>query len=179
MKKITLFTLALLCMVQLYAEESVRVETEQYIVSPIKENWTISVGAGAEFHPHMELITNPSLEVPTFFQFDMSVSKWINPYVGLRIKYSYSPFDITSTSSMNLFVQEGETSASGSMSFLHGDIIFNLSAVFAGYDEDRIYSFKPYLGMGFTSVRASDNVAREYRPTAGIINEFKLSQSLS
>ena len=32
---------------------------------------------------------------------------------------------------------------------LHGDILFNVSNMIAGYNEDRIYDFVPFVGFGF------------------------------
>lgn len=181
MKKITLFTIAVLCMLKSYAQESTNTgsQSDQYVVSPIGENWNISIGVGAEFHPHLKLIDNLSLDVPTSFQFDVSVTKWLNPYVGLRIKSAYSTFDVTSTPTMNLFVQDGETSASGSIISLHGDAMFDFTSIFGGYNENRFYSVKPYVGIGFASVGASGERANEYTPTVGILNEFKISKPLS
>ena len=32
----------------------------------------------------------------------------------------------------------------------HGDVMFNLNALFGGYNEDRVYEIIPYLGAGLT-----------------------------
>ena len=32
---------------------------------------------------------------------------------------------------------------------LHGDVLLNLTNMFCGYKEDRLYSFIPYVGAGF------------------------------
>ncbi len=34
------------------------------------------------------------------------------------------------------------------MANFHGDVLFNLSNMFCGYNEDRLYSFIPYVGAG-------------------------------
>ncbi len=177
MKKVTLFTLALLCMVQSYASE--KAGKDQYVVSPIGENWSVSIGAGAEFHPHKKLLDNPALDVPTSFQVDLSVSKWLNPYVGLRVEASYSTFDVTSTSTMNRYIATGETSADGSIFAMHGDAVFDFTAIFGGYNENRFYSVKPYVGMGFASVGESGKRSGEFTPTIGLLNEFRVSKPLS
>ncbi len=177
MKKITLFTIALLCVSQTYAAEEA--EKEQFLVSPIGDNWTISVGAGAEFHPHRKLIDNPTLDVPTSFQVDLSVGKWLNPYMGLRVETSYSTFDVTSTATMNGYIGAGESSANGSIIAMHGDAVFDFTAIFGGYNENRFYSAKPYVGLGLTYISASGSGSGEFMPIVGLLNEFRISQPLS
>lgn len=181
MKKITLFVVGLLCAVQAYAQEVTETQTvkQEYVVSPIGDNWTVSVGAGAEFHPHSTLVDNLDLDVATSFQFDVSVGKWLTPYVGLRLKYAYSTFDLTSTSAMNSFIAEGSTTADGSISTLHADVLFDFTAMFGGYNPNRFYSVKPYAGVGFSAVSASKSTACEYVAILGILNEFRLSDPLS
>ena len=33
---------------------------------------------------------------------------------------------------------------------LHGDVMFNLNALFGGYNQHRVYEIIPYVGAGFT-----------------------------
>ena len=59
----------------------------------------------------------------------------------------------------------------------HGDVMFNLNALFGGYNEDRVYEIIPYLGAGLTH-----NYTKPHRQAlalnAGIINRFRISNAI-
>ena len=38
---------------------------------------------------------------------------------------------------------------------LHGDVMFNLNALFGGYNQHRVYEIIPYVGAGFTPTTQS------------------------
>ena len=73
----------------------------------------------------------------------------------------------------------------------HVDALFNLSNIFGGYNPNRVYSFIPYLGVGWAHSfnkgiylyknfdnrmgRRSDEVSAN----VGLLNEFRLNKSLS
>ena len=60
---------------------------------------------------------------------------------------------------------------------LHGDIMFNLNALFGGYNANRVYEIIPYIGAGWAHsyTRPHINAATF---NAGLINRFRLCSAL-
>ena len=59
----------------------------------------------------------------------------------------------------------------------HGDVMLNLTNMFCGYKEDRLYSFIPYVGAGWVhswTKPTDDNIGFNL----GLINRFRLSSAL-
>ena len=59
----------------------------------------------------------------------------------------------------------------------HGDVLLNLTNMFCGYKEDRVYSFIPYVGAGFVHTGKGPGYD-ELGINAGLINRFRLSSAL-
>ena len=60
---------------------------------------------------------------------------------------------------------------------LHGDIMFNLNALFGGYNSHRVYEIIPYLGAGFTHSFTKPHV-KAFTMNAGLINHFRVSSAV-
>ena len=58
----------------------------------------------------------------------------------------------------------------------HGDVMLNLSNMLCGYNEDRVYSFIPYVGAGFVHTGKGPGYD-ELGINAGLINRFRLSSA--
>ena len=142
-------------------------------------NWFLDFGAGAQVliddysdHGKFKKRIAPA--------FNVAIGKWFTPGLGLRLQFSgfqdksYSPFEGDYAS--------GSRDAQGlfKMKFnymnLHGDILFNVSNMLAGYNENRVYDFIPYLGFGFT--HSFDKPHRQaLAANFGIINTFHLTRA--
>ena len=159
------------------------VPSEKYSVFTNKfwDNWFISAGAGAEM-----LIGNSDTHYgigdrisPTF---NASLGKWFTPGLGLRLQYS--GYEAKGARKGFGSYAKGRPDASGyyDQKFhymnLHGDVLFNLSAMLGGYNPDRVYEFVPYLGAGFTHSYSGVNKSQALAVNAGIINKFRVSPSL-
>ena len=59
---------------------------------------------------------------------------------------------------------------------LHGDVLLNLTNMFCGYKEDRLYSFIPYVGAGFVHTGKGPGYD-ELGINAGLINRFRVSDA--
>lgn len=159
------------------------VPSEKYSVFTNKfwDNWFISAGAGAEM-----LIGNSDAHYgigdrisPTF---NASLGKWFTPGLGLRLQYS--GYEARGARKGYGSYAKGTPDASGyyDQKFhymnLHGDILFNLSAMIGGYNPDRVYEFVPYLGAGFTHSYSGVEKSQALAVNAGIINKFRVSPVL-
>ena len=64
----------------------------------------------------------------------------------------------------------------------HADVLFNLSQLVCGYNEDRFYSLIPYAGLGFAAslekASPSGEHSHELSASVGILNRFRVSRAL-
>ena len=64
----------------------------------------------------------------------------------------------------------------------HADVLFNLSQLICGYNEDRVYSLIPYAGLGFAAslekASPSGEHSHELSASVGILNRFRVSRAL-
>ena len=64
----------------------------------------------------------------------------------------------------------------------HADVLFNLSQLICGYNEDRVYSLIPYAGLGFAASLEKASVSgahsHELSANVGILNRFRVSRAL-
>lgn len=144
-------------------------------------NWFISIGGGGSF-----LMTDDDKQVdfkdrisPTV---NFAIGKWFTPGLGLRLQYSGLQAK-GATRVLNDAYATGNRMDNGHFKQdfkymnVHGDVMFNLSALFAGYNPDRVYEIIPYLGAGFTHNYTSPS-RQAWAMNFGIINKFRLSPSL-
>lgn len=153
----------------------------QVLTNPFWSNWFFSAGGGAQIvfgnGDHLGNFKDriaPALNV--------SVGKWFTPGLGLRIQYSGLQAKGFTTAERAAYVI-GSPLADGSYKQrwdfmnLHGDILFNLNALFGGYNPERIYEVIPYIGAGFTHSYSRPH-AHAATLNAGIINRFRITRTL-
>ena len=196
MKRGIIITSALLMSVSgLFAQESVLNTTQsdgcsskanyEVLTNDFWDNWFVSAGAGGMiyFGDH-----NKQMDLKNRFSpaLDIAVGKWFTPSIGVRLVYSglqmkgltkngsHSTGEIYTDAhdgSHNLYNQKFD------FCNVHGDVLFNLMNLFAGYNETRFYSVSPYLGVGWGRVWQSTQ-RREPTFNLGLYNNFRLSSSL-
>lgn len=152
----------------------------QVFTNKFWDNWFLSFGGGGEM-----LLGNTDVHAdfkdrisPTF---NVAVGKWFTPGLGLRMQYSGFQGRGYTRDAGNVYVDGGrEADGFYKQKFkymnLHGDILFNLSAMFGGYKEHRVYEFIPYLGAGF-SYNYTKPHAKGFTINGGVINKFRLSSA--
>ncbi|MCD7899471.1 MAG: OmpA family protein [Bacteroides sp.] len=148
------------------------------------DNWFFSFGGGAE-------MTLGNGDVRGSFKdrisptLNASLGKWFTPGLGLRLQYSGFQSRGFTTDRTNGYItgnviqpRDGVPYYKQKFSYfnLHGDVLFNLSAMLGGYNPDRVYEFIPYLGAGFTHSYSSPS-GEALAVNAGIINRFRLSSA--
>ena len=120
----------------------------------------------------------------TSFGLNVGVGKWFSPEIGLRLKVQWENGLIGSdhknapnykgTGSVTQWVPNKDKGGYGA---IMGDVFFNFSNIFCGYNESRVWNFIPYLGAGV--IRSFD--ANTYNPAlrAGIENSWKLGKRVN
>lgn len=160
---------------QTVTETSKRVETNRFF-----DNWFISVGGGAQvyFGDNDSQGKFGKRIAPTL---DVAVGKWFTPGLGLRLEYSGLQAKGFGTQhaayTYGTANDEGYYKQKWNMAHLHGDVLLNLTDMFCGYRENRVYSAIPYVGMGW--MHSYDHPkTNELAATVGFINRFRLSSAL-
>ena len=162
--------------------EEIQVQDKyQVLTNPFWSNWFFSVGGGAQvlygngdkagkFKDRISPVLN------------VAIGKWFTPGLGLRLQYSGLEakgftYDKTAPYVTGNELGDGYYKQKWNMANFHGDVLFNLSNMLCGYNEDRIYSFIPYVGAGL-AVSWSEPREKNLGINAGLINRFRLSPAL-
>ena len=153
----------------------------QVITNPFWSNWFFSIGGGAEatFGDNDSAGSFGKRISPTL---NVSVGKWFTPGIGLRMQYSGLQargftYDAGADYVKGTQLKDGYYKQRFDYMNLHGDVMFNLNALFGGYNQHRVYEIIPYVGAGFTH-----NYSKPHREAlsvnAGIINKFRISNAI-
>lgn len=146
------------------------------------DNWFFSIGGGAsvlmgdgDHAGKLGKRISPALSV--------AVGKWFTPGLGLRLQYNgLQAKGFTYNQSADYVRGRQLSGGYYKQRFdymnLHGDVLFNVSALLGGYNSHRVYEFIPFLGAGFTH-----NYTRPRRQAlalnTGTLQRFRLSDALS
>ncbi|MDD6210788.1 MAG: OmpA family protein [Bacteroidales bacterium] len=185
--KTKLLPVLLLFMIPLlsFAQDDNNSKKEKYavITNGFWDNWFISAGAGAQVY----LGDSDGEKSGTFGKriapaIDIAIGKWFTPGLGLRLTYSglqgrgfgYKGFEEHLT---NPYENSSLYRQKWNMMNLHGDIMFNLTNMFCGYKENRVYSAIPYIGFGWLRSYQAPKT-NNLSGNIGLINTFRVSKAL-
>ena len=99
--------------------------------------------------------------------FNVAVGKWFTPGIGLRTKFD------------GLWLKQVNTRDdhhSYKVMNLQEDVMFNLSNMFFGYNEKRVWNFIPYVGLGWARTLEKGYHNNEISYNAGLLNNFRVSK---
>lgn len=151
------------------------IPTQKYSVATNSfwANWYVQVGG--EFnaaYSNQENLGNKnpfSVDRGTF-GFNVAIGKWFTPVIGLRTKFQ----GLWSKS-----VVDANNHHSFSYWNIHEDVMFNLSNMFCGYNETRVWNIAPYVGIGYINRMKGKNVNvgshSDISYHAGLYNSFRIS----
>ena len=155
--------------------------TLKSLVADLRSNWFFSIGGGAEatFGDNDKAGSFGKRISPTL---NFAIGKWFTPGLGVRLQYSglqargYT-YDAGADYVKGTQMDDGYYKQRFDYMNLHGDVMFNLNALFGGYNQHRVYEIIPYVGAGFTH-----NYTKPHREAlsvnAGIINRFRISNAI-
>lgn len=161
--------------------EVLEVPTDKYKVETNRffDNWFFSFGAGAQvlFGDYSDMGDFNKRITPAF---NVALGKWFTPGLGLRFQVSgvqAKSFSVGDAPYNHGALIDGEyyKQKFNYLNF-HGDILFNVSGMIAGYNPDRVYDFIPYVGFGFNRVLDKPHT-RALAANFGIINRFRISKA--
>lgn len=141
------------------------------------DNWFIGAGAGANVYFGDHDKDADFLSRPTVAPL-LQIGTWHNPYLGFRAKFTGG--------SLHHFGPKADVMAHQKYFGGELNLLVNASNYLGRYNENRFYSFIPYVGIGayygWDYKIAGKKVAADNRTwgvNAGIINNFRLSNRLS
>lgn len=150
--------------------QDVTVPTKKYSVATNSfwANWFVSAGiAGNAYYSSQEkdVNGNPFSDKRGTLGFTVAVGKWFTPGIGLRTKFDgIWGKQVNTETNHPLF----------KMYNVHEDVLFNLSNMFCGYNEKRVWNFIPYVGVGVAGTFGNHHNA-DISYNAGLLNNFRVS----
>jgi outer membrane protein OmpA-like peptidoglycan-associated protein len=152
----------------------------QVFTNKFWHNWFISAGGGASvmFGEADRKADFDDRISPTFH---VAMGKWFTPGLGLRLQYSGLQAKGASLYTGGNYADAASVGGIHAQKFnymnLHGDALLNLSTLFFGYNEKRVYEFIPYLGAGWVH-----NYSAPHRNSvglnAGLVNRFRVGKAI-
>lgn len=140
-------------------------------------NWFVGAGVGAQmyFGDNFKAGNAGKLITPTF---EVNVGKWFTPGIGVRLGFGGNQTKSYAADKMPFAYKRVEQNlyrTKWGMLHLHGDVMFNLTNLFCGYKEDRLYNAIPYVSLGY--IRNIDSNDNEMSGGVGFINRFRVSKA--
>ena len=99
----------------------------------------------------------------------VAIGKWFTPGLGLRTK-------VNGIWGRNVLTEDASTNAIKYWN-AQEQVLFNLSNLFCGYKESRVWNLIPYAGTGIMRNCTDNEYAHVY--SAGLLNTWKLSKHLA
>lgn len=153
-------------------------ETVSEVVVPTKKNsvvtnsfgsnWFLGVNGGVNIY-NGAFMNGESAFDHLSPALNVYVGKWHTPGFGWRVAYQ------------GLNIQTYENVDHATFVNFHFDAMFNLSNLFCGYNEERIWNVTAFLGSGWAGRKAMnhedfDNLTGSITVNVGLINSFRVSE---
>ena len=132
------------------AEGTTAVPTQKYhvVTNSFWANWYVqagfSVNASYTSQENHDVSKNPFTGTRGAMGFDVAVGKWFTPGLGLRTKFH----GLWAKNVCNVGHDAGNRPVENYYN-IEEDVMFNLSNLFCGYNEKRVWNFIIYPGIGY------------------------------
>lgn len=164
-------------------DSTVVVSTDRYqvLTNSFWDNWYIGVAGGGAmyFGDHNKQMKFGERIAPVF---SLQLGKWFTPSIGVRLAGDYGKVKgVTQNGSYSngVVYDASKRLTEQEFSFLqvHADVLFNLSNMLAGYNENRVYSLIPYFGIGYAGI-TDEPKREEIAMSVGLMNAFRLGSAV-
>lgn len=148
-----------------------------FITNGLGDNWFVSVGFGGNVYIG-ESDSELGLGDRIAPALDITVGKWLNPSMGLRIQYA--GLSANGKAPANSLFADAQGNEEFNIMNLHADYMFNVNNAFFGYRADRTWELIPFFGFGWAQATKSgvDTKSNELAASAGLLNRFRLSDAI-
>ncbi len=147
-----------------------------YKTNGLWDNWFANVGGGASMYFGDTQQDEANIAERLTWGATASVGKWITPVWGGRLtiqggaKHTFSKNGAASN--------PGHKMATGYYASVHADALLNFSNLVAGYKENRVYNFIPYMGVGWANDR-KDFGNGSVVAVVGLLNSLRVSKGVA
>ncbi len=175
MKKIlVLFTLCALSFSHAVAQSSVTDEKHSVITNSFWANWFVQANAvGSSFWGSQERsAVKPGKllkDYRTNLGFSLALGKWFTPGIGLRTKFN-------GVWGRTVISEDKKLNASKYWT-LQEQVLFNISNMFMGYNEQRVWNFIPYAGAGLGRNMSYNTYGMGF--SVGVLNTFRINHKFA
>lgn len=137
-------------------------------------NWFVQANlAGTAFYSNEEqgwkLSKSPFKSFRNNLGFSVAIGKWFTPGLGLRTKFN----GVWGRTVVPVEKEKAYDDNGNKYWTLSEQALFNLSNMFCGYSNTRVWNFIPYLGAGIGRNMSANTYAMGL--SAGILNTFRVS----
>lgn len=137
-------------------------------------NWFVQANlAGTAFYSNeeqgWELSKSPFKSFRNNLGFSVAIGKWFTPGLGLRTKFN----GVWGRTVVPVEKEKAYEDNGNKYWTLNEQVLFNLSNMFCGYSNTRVWNFIPYLGAGIGRNMSANTYAMGL--SAGILNTFRVS----
>lgn len=158
-----------------FAQNATESPSEKYSVATNSfwSNWFVQgnftwTGFYSNEEKGLDFAKSPLKDFRRDMGFSVAVGKWFTPSVGLRTKFN----GIWGKSVISESCKDNKVKYWN----LQEQVLFNLSNLFCGYSDTRVWNISPYFGVG--AVRNCTYNTYEIAGSAGILNTWKLTDKL-
>jgi outer membrane protein OmpA-like peptidoglycan-associated protein len=138
----------------------------------VGDNWFIQLGAGAQAILGDKNWDGVSLPKMLSLDPTISVGKWLNPFLGIRMRADYG--------SIHPMLKKGATMIHDKYFGLGLNLMWNMPAYFKPYNPDRFFGFIPYIGFGgaYRLENAPHVKEASFTYNGGILMTFRISKRI-
>ena len=159
-------------------DENGKVVRGPYLTNKFGDNWFVSVAGGVNLFADLD-----QTEAIPAFALDVNVGKWITPSVGVRLGYAgvkgaawaQEPSWLgSSLCSTNCAYKQNFN-----FTYIHADVMWNVSNAWGGYKETRFWNFIPYAHAGVMRFGVKGlGGDEEFAAGLGLLNALRLTNRL-
>ena len=133
-------------------------------------NWFVQVNAvGTAFYNNGEKLSNPIKDYRNNLGASVAIGKWFTPGLGLRTK-------VNGIWGRTVISTDKKTNASEYWQ-VNEQVLFNLSNIFCGYSDTRVWNFIPYAGAGIGRNMSYNSYGFGWN--VGLLNTWRLSKHVA
>lgn len=174
MKKLFITFMLVAATTAAMAQETAPVQKHSVSTNSFWANWFVQANAvGTSFWGSQEnqaiKFSKMTKDYRTNLGFSLALGKWFTPGIGLRTKFN-------GVWGRTVISEDKKTNASKYWT-LNEQVLFNLSNMLMGYNEQRVWNFIPYAGAGIGRNMTYNTYGMGL--TAGLLNTFRLSKKLA
>ena len=174
MKKILMFLAFASISVASLAQETIAEEKHRVTTNMFWSNWFVQANVvGTSFWGSQE---DSKMKFDKLFKgyrtnlgFSFALGKWFTPGLGLRTKFN-------GVWGRSVLSEDKSLNASKYWT-IQEQVLFNLTNMLMGFNEQRVWNFIPYAGAGVGRNMSYDCYGMGF--TAGLLNTFRLSRKIA